>query len=234
MSKTIFHRLRIFPSKEHISGTSPIWPNTALDVLRIGNVVVLYLSEKKPAVPALVLTLWVGGSKNKPSSYETPLCLVSCFRAVLLETTGLEDGMLLKVTNDAWRYFSDQVLAILDVESVDHTEQTVRVSKESANAMVRFTEMGLQFGDLSGTTKRKNTRKNVLLHLRKKKGHPGAQKPSASKGSTAQKPQASKGSTADPSGPSTCETADPLELVPEEIRRSEKGRKMIRHVVSRL
>ena len=111
---------------------SACWP---LLFLRTGNVVVLSLGKDVEPAPALLLTLWPSTKKSRPCVQHVAISRVKCFRAVLLaESKDANDRRLLP-TDFVWRYFPNQVIAILDVEETCLPEGKIVISEKSVEAL---------------------------------------------------------------------------------------------------
>ena len=155
---------------------------------------------------ALVLTLWPCGSKPRPCTQEIELSRVKTFRATLLERGESSEEFVPSMYT--WRYGPTQVLAILDCESAEMCSGKFVVTKSSAEALDKL---------WAEEPQEVSVPKDKRLRKKKGKAHHVSFKAMAGK---------LKGNL---KKISLDEEKDVVTA--SEIRRSEKGRKVIRDIV---
>ena len=198
---------------------------------RTGKVVVLHLASGVAPIPALVLTLWPVGQKPRPCAQEIPLQCVKTFRAVHLQFS--DSSMELIPTDYVWRYGPEQVVAILEVVEGNMSSGRFLVTPQSMAALT-----DLKGEDLGEPEVHKGHRllKGGMGTSTEKKG-PASKTRKPNRKMTFAKVRKRLEATAKASAKKKVfqEVDDPnkLEVVAAEIRRSQKGRKVIRDVLVR-
>ena len=174
---------------------------------------VLISDGGKEVIVGLVMTVWASGTKPRPMAIDVPLKNVKCFRAVELFQSAISKSEF-HATCNVWRYTSPDVMAILDVTESDLNHGRIELSETSMEAIAvfkgenTFPQASNADKDSAAAKKRKNTL--------------GPQMKKAMKVSKEKESEGTKLAVQEDI------------VVPSEIRRSEKGRKIIRDVLTRI
>ena len=183
-----------------------------LALFRTGKAIVLQLDKDAKAVAAVIHTLWPCSSKPRPCVHEVEMSRVKSFRATLLETG--DDPHVLLPTQHAWRYSVLQVLAILDCEPGSIADGKVVLTPESAKAL-----QSLQVAEHEPVSLPKDKRLRKAKPRKRKMFKIYGAKAKAEKEALKKIPD---------------KDVAPNVVLASEIRRSEKGRKVIREVVMKI
>ena len=111
--------------------------------IQTGSIVILHLGTDARPTPALVLTVWPDAAKPKPCAQPVGLSRVKTFRAVLLQNDQVE-GNILVPTDHTWRYGPTQVLGILDVAAGSMASGKFALTQESLDVWSKLQSMDLE------------------------------------------------------------------------------------------
>lgn len=175
------------------------------------------------AEAALVHTLWPLTKKPKPCVQELPLQRVKCFRATIL-TGSCVNELAMSPTEHTWVFTPEHVLAILDVAEATISSGSIMLTASSLQALKALQATPLPVMEekkKKGSAQPKAKAKETLARTMIQRAKLRLKKTGLTAGTDKSKSSTSAASTTE------------MLIGPADIRRSDRGRALIRRLISR-